>query len=350
MQLSRFARFAWAVLAYNLLVILWGAFVRATGSGAGCGSHWPLCNGQVIPRGAAVATLIEFSHRLTSGVALLLVLAMLAWAALRHTGAPSPAWRLWRWPGVVLRALRTRPWSLELVGAAFAMLFMLTEAAVGAGLVLLELVADDDSMARAVWLGMHLVNTFILVAFIALTAWWASGGAAVRLRGSGVLGPLLLGGIVGTLLLGVTGAITALGDTLFPAASLAAGVRDDFSPAAHLLLRLRIIHPALAVTLGLYLVLVAFAVRARRPDATSQRLSRLLVVLFLTQIAAGVLNLVLLAPVWMQLLHLLLADGVWLTLVLLAAAALADHRAADRRPSGAGLRAMGDAAVPVRAR
>lgn len=329
MPLSRFARFSWAVLAYNLLVILWGAFVRATGSGAGCGSHWPLCNGQVIPRDATVATLIEFSHRLTSGVALLLVVAMLAWAALRHGGERSPAWRLWRWPGVVARALRTRPWSLELLGAALAMLFMLTEAGVGAGLVLLELVADNASAARAAWLGVHLVNTFVLVAFIALTAWWASGGAPVRLRGSGLLAPLLLGGIVGTLLLGVTGAITALGDTLFPAASLAAGVREDFSSTAHLLIRLRVIHPALAVSLGLYLVLVGLAVRARRPDVASQRLSRLLVLLFLVQIGAGVVNLVLLAPVWLQLVHLLLADLVWLSLVLLTAAALADRRRSD---------------------
>ena len=77
---SGFAAYAWAVLGFNLLVILWGAFVRATGSGAGCGSHWPLCNGEVLPRAPALATLIEFSHRLTSGVALLLVIGLVVGA------------------------------------------------------------------------------------------------------------------------------------------------------------------------------------------------------------------------------------------------------------------------------
>ena len=77
--MSRFARYGWGVLAFNLLVILWGAYVRASGSGAGCGAHWPLCNGEVIPRAPSVATLIEYSHRLTSGLALLGVLALLAW-------------------------------------------------------------------------------------------------------------------------------------------------------------------------------------------------------------------------------------------------------------------------------
>ena len=70
------ARYAWLVLAYNVAVIGWGAYVRATGSGAGCGSHWPLCNGAVLPRAAEAATLIEFTHRVTSGIALLLVVAL----------------------------------------------------------------------------------------------------------------------------------------------------------------------------------------------------------------------------------------------------------------------------------
>src|SRR5262249_29685088 len=70
---TRFARYAWGVLAVNLGVILLGAYVRASGSGAGCGAHWPLCNGEVLPRDPAVQTVIEFSHRLSSGVALLLV-------------------------------------------------------------------------------------------------------------------------------------------------------------------------------------------------------------------------------------------------------------------------------------
>src|ERR671912_761132 len=76
---TRLARFAWGVLSYNVAVIAWGAYVRATGSGAGCGEHWPLCNGTVIPRAPEIATIVEFSHRLTSGLALLAVVGLVAW-------------------------------------------------------------------------------------------------------------------------------------------------------------------------------------------------------------------------------------------------------------------------------
>jgi heme A synthase len=205
------------------------------------------------------------------------------------------------------------------------MLFMVSEALVGAGLVLFGLTGDDDSVARAVVLGVHLVNTFFLLGFLALTAWFGSGGAAVRLRGQGRVGALLFGALAGTLLLGVTGAVTALGDTLFPAATLAAGVRRDFSATAHFLERLRVIHPLLAVSLGLYMLGVARAVTTRRTDAASRTLARAIVALFFVQLGAGAVNLLLMAPVWMQLVHLLLADLVWIVLVLLTAAALREE-------------------------
>lgn len=301
MRITRFAAFAWAVLVYNLGVVAWGAYVRATGSGAGCGSNWPLCNGQVIPRAEEVATLIEFSHRVTSGIALLLVVAMLVWARRSFPRA---------------HPVRT--------GVAVAMAFMISEALVGAGLVLFGLVGDNSSVARAVVLAIHLVNTFFLLAFLALTAWWASGGPPVRLRQQGALTPQLLAAAAAMLLLGITGAIAALGDTLFPASSLAQGVRDDFSPAAHFLVRLRVLHPVLAVCVAAYLLYVAASVRQRRTDPASLRFANLLVLLLFAQLAVGAVNLLLHAPVWLQLVHLLVADLLWLALVLLTAAALAD--------------------------
>src|ERR1035441_220236 len=72
-------RYAWGVLAYFIAVILWGTLVRATGSGAGCGNHWPLCNGTVMQRSASVNTHIEFTHRITSGLSLFAVVGLLAW-------------------------------------------------------------------------------------------------------------------------------------------------------------------------------------------------------------------------------------------------------------------------------
>lgn len=296
---ERFAVYAWGVVALNLFVILWGAFVRASGSGAGCGSHWPLCNGAVVPHAPQFETIIEFTHRATSGVALLLVAGLAVWA-----------FRVFR-RGHMART-----------GAVLSVVFILTEALIGAGLVLFELVADDDSVARALSLGIHLINTFILLAALALTAWWASGGGRLRAREGGVLAWMLLAALPLTLLVGVSGAVAALGDTLFPAASLAEGIRQDFSPTAHILVRLRLIHPVLSVAVGAYLVVAATVAMRSRDRREVHRWAKALALLVVVQLGAGLLNVALLAPIWLQLTHLLLADFLWLALVLLTASAL----------------------------
>jgi heme A synthase len=287
--MDRLSRYAWSVLAYNVAVILWGAAVRATGSGAGCGNHWPLCNGE---------TIIEFSHRLTSGVALVLV-AALAVAAFRWRPAGDP----------------TRK------AAAVSALLLLSEAGVGAALVLFRLVADNGSMARAMFMATHLVNTFFLLAALTLTAHFA-GGSVVRLRSRAWLGAGLAGGLLALLLSGVSGAVAALGDTLFPATSLAQALRQDFSATGHLLIRLRLLHPAIAVTAGLFILFLTLAPAAPR-SAAWHRWGRWSAGLVFAQWIAGLANALLLAPVWMQIVHLLLADLLWIAVVLLAAAAFA---------------------------
>lgn len=304
MKQDRFARFAWGVLIYNLLVVLWGAFVRATGSGAGCGSHWPKCNGVFIPHEPSVKTVIEFAHRTTSGLALVFVVIMAVWA------------------------FRSYPRSHSVrLGAGLSLLFIISEALVGAGLVLFSLVAENASMVRAFSISIHLVNTFLLLGALTLTAWWASGGAAMWVRGHGRVAMLLGMALLGLLLVGMSGAITALGDTLFPAASLAEGFAQDFSPGAHLLIRLRIWHPVLAILIGLFTVVTARYVSAQRPGRTVKQLAQALAVLFGIQLFVGSLNVALLAPVWMQLVHLLLADLVWIALVLLTGAVLVRQEA-----------------------
>jgi heme A synthase len=298
-RLSALAAYAWAVLAYNIGVILWGAYVRATGSGAGCGSHWPLCNGVVLPRAASAATLIEFSHRLTSGLALISVVVLLIWTR-RRIPKPHPA--------------RT--------GAALSVFFMLTEAAVGAWLVLFALVADNASMARALFVAVHLLNTFILLACIALTAWWLSGGAAVRLEGQGRRAAALIALCVALLLSSSSGAIAALGDTLYPQGSLSAALTADLSSTSHILIRLRIFHPMLAAATALALLLFAHRL-SRGAGAVAERMATIVVALAVAQITAGIVNVLLLAPVWMQMVHLLVADALWVSVVLLSAASLA---------------------------
>ncbi len=306
MRRISFVSYAWGVLLYNLAVILWGAYVRASGSGAGCGSHWPLCNGDIIPRAEFVETMVEFTHRVTSGIALLFVAGLFV-AAFRSFPARHPV----------------------RFGATMSLVFIISEALVGAGLVLFGLVADNSSALRAIVISIHLVNTFLLVGWLTLTLWWAAGGAPVRLRQQGLVGALLGVALVGALLLGVTGAIAALGDTLFPVKSVADGLQRDFSPTAHFLERLRIIHPMLAVALGLYLVVAGVLVSAARRSTATTRFAWLLAGLFVAQLLVGLLNVRLLAPIWLQLVHLLLADLVWIVLVLLAATALAAPATAE---------------------
>ncbi len=308
MPLTRFARFSWAVVAYNLAVIVWGAFVRASGSGAGCGRHWPLCNGEVLPALPKVATRIELFHRVTSGLSLVLVVVMAVWA---------------------FRAFPRR--HAVRAGAAASLAFILGEALLGAGLVLFELVAHDASLKRALSMALHLTNTFFLLAALTLTAFWASGAPRVRVRRQGPMGWLLAPALAGMLLLGVSGAVAALGDTLFPARSWADGMAQDLSTTAHVFLRLRILHPFLATVTGVCIVVAAMASRHLRQGPLVAWTSRALTVVFVAQFAAGLLNLALLAPVWMQLVHLLLADLVWVALVLLAASALADEEAPAAR-------------------
>jgi heme A synthase len=305
MKLNRFAVFAWLVVAVNLFVIVWGAYVRASFSGDGCGSHWPLCNGEVLPTTGLLKTVIELTHRLTSGVALLLVVGL-----------------VWRSRRLFPRGHGVRR------GAFWSLIFILIEALIGAVLVKFALVAGNASIARAFVMSIHLVNTFLLLAVLSLTAWWAMGGQPVRWRGQGKVTVIFALGLAGTLLIAVSGAVAALGDTLFPASSVAEGFRQDLSPAAHFLIRLRVLHPVLAVGIGLYIVAAASYVNnfLRPGSVLTVKLTNILTTLFLLQLGAGILNVLLLAPVWLQLTHLLLADFFWIALVLTSASALAPQR------------------------
>lgn len=311
-------RFSWAVLGYVALVIAWGAFVRATGSGAGCGRHWPLCNGEVLPRSADMAMAIELSHRVTSGLAAFLAV---------------PALFVW-----TLRALpkghRARRWSL------FAMVCGFGEALIGAGLVLFELVAHDKSMKRGVSMVLHLDNTFLLLATLALTTYHlmrphAASATPETFRGKSVLRVVLGCALGGFVILGSSGAIAALGDTLFPATSVKAGLAQDLSPMAHAFLKLRLLHPFIALAVGALVLGGANLVRTLRPHAKAR--ANVVTVLFLAQFGVGLLNVTLLAPVWMQMVHLLLADATWVALVLLTrhafAPAVAEASAEESAPA-----------------
>ena len=277
-----FARCAAALVGYLLVVIVFGAWVRITGSGAGCGEHWPSCQGVLVPRTPSQATLIEYSHRLTSG---LLGIASLA--------LPIAALR------VFPRGHGARRWS------AATLFFVTVEAAIGALLVKRGLVADNASLARAVVVALHLVNTLLLTASAALTVVSAGppperAGHALDWRSAGVLAGL---GMVAA-----SGAVTALGDTLFP-------VGSPQSLSDHFLVQLRVVHPIVASALVLGTIGWArwiAGASAARPWATA------VAALAALQLALGVVNIVLRAPGALQLAHLLLAQLLWISAVLAA--------------------------------
>ena len=284
---ARFARYAWGVLAYNVAVVVWGAYVRATGSGAGCGNHWPLCNGEAVPQLASTKRLIEFSHRASSGVDTFLILALVVWA---------------------FRAFPKH--HAARLGAVLTVTFLVTEAILGAMLVKFGLVENNASPARAFADGAHLVNTLTLLGCLTLTAWWGAGRPHLRVQGRAAwLAGISLATVV---LLGISGVIAALGDTLFPATSLQAGLAQDLNTTANVLLRLRMWHPMIAGASATWLAFYALTSKSRKLAWTVSGV-------LAAQLFAGIVNLVLLAPVWMQMLHLLLADALWISLVLLAA-------------------------------
>ena len=290
-------RFAWAVLVYFIAVILWGGVVRATGSGAGCGNRWPLCNGTVLQHSAQIDTMIEFAHRITSGLSFFSVVALLWWS----------------FAGTV-RGHLARP------AAVAAVVFTLVEAALGAFLVKLGLTAQSQSPLRAPYLALHLANTLLLLAALALTA-HLLGRREGYLRGRiRVVAPLrAFAAVAVVLLVGVTGSLAALGDTLFPAASLASALSRDFSSSSGWLLRWRWTHPTVAFAACLFLIWLLVGAAQRRSHWDNRSLSALVLILLACQYALGVLDVLLLAPVWLQILHLAGADVLWSALVVLAA-------------------------------
>lgn len=299
--MTTLARLALTTLVATILVILFGAYVRATGSGAGCGSSWPLCEGELVPTSPRTETVVEFSHRVSSAAVGLLVVAMTL-LAFRRTDEGDP-----------VRA-----------AAVWSVVFMGLEAAIGAGLVHFELVGDDTSTVRALWMGGHLVNTFLLLGALTLTVHFARGGRPLRWRRRTWTTAALSLALFGLLLVGASGAVAALGDTLFRAETLQEALRQDLSPTAHVLVRLRAVHPVLAVGVGLFLLVLPTSLRKRGAGRTAHRLGGGIGLLVLAQIGLGALNILLMAPIWLQIVHLLVADMLWIGVVALAASVLSE--------------------------
>ena len=297
-RLSKFTKFAVFVLAYNIIVILWGVFLRASKSGDGCGQHWLTCHGEIIPSAPEIKTVIEFSHRLTSGLAFIAVLALLIWA-----------FRKFKKGSAVRKA------------ALISFVFIITEALVGAGLVLTGNTAEALTPYRPYWAIGHLLNTFILLAALTMTVWFAGGGKSLKIKQKPKITLLLGLCVAGILFVGITGSIAALSTMLFETSgTLAEGLQKDFSADSPVLLRLRIFHPISSVLISVFLIFVAgWLKKISQAEKNITRWTGVLSLLVLLQIIFGGLTLLTGAPIIMQLVHLFLADAVWISFILMSA-------------------------------
>ena len=284
---------AWTTLSINIIVILQGAIVRATGSGAGCGRDWPRCQGEILPLDHGLATWIEFSHRALSGIALLMGIWLLVKAVrLRHD-----------LPGFL-------PFAI------ISAIFLLFEALIGAGTVLTGLTGNNVSVARGLLVAFHLLNSMLLVGALALTTLHAYPGQTWPPVWTGQNGLKILIGIslLGMMIVMFSGGIAAMGNTMFPPESLQEGLTDDFSPQAHPLIRLRILHPFLAIAVGVFLWISHALTGWLKPTPQARRFRNLLLAVYAAQLLVGTVNLAMLGPIPLQLLHLALAVaafGLW---------------------------------------
>ncbi|HWG20984.1 MAG TPA: COX15/CtaA family protein [Terracidiphilus sp.] len=290
-------RFAWAVLAYFIAVILWGGLVRATGSGAGCGDHWPLCNGTVMQHSPHVDTIIELTHRITSGISFFSAVGLL-----------------------IFTFAGTARGHLARAASVAAVAFTLIEAILGALLVKLGLTAQSQSPLRAPYLALHLANTLLLLAALALTAHLLSRRYGFTRSTVRMVAPIgAIAAVVVVMLVGVTGSLAALGDTLFPATSLGAALSQDFSATSGWLVRWRWTHPTFAFFASIFLIWLLVRASRRTIHWDNRGLSALVLLLLAAQYILGVLDVVLLAPTWLQIAHLFGADVLWVALVVLTA-------------------------------
>ncbi|MBS1727133.1 MAG: protoheme IX farnesyltransferase [Armatimonadetes bacterium] len=290
-----FAAFSWFFLVYNFLVVAWGVFLRSMGFGDGCGANWPLCTGPKDPAKGSIATLIESSHRFSTELVGLLALIMVIWA-FRAFSKGHPA----RWASSVVLA------------------FTCVEALIGRYLVVKGLVTSNATVERAQWMGLHVLSTFMLLGSIAVAALAASEIRPIRLKSQGTVGWLLAFGFIGTMLLGVSGAISAFGHQVRPDVE---GLSEMLKPTAFWANKLAVAHPVGSASISLYLLLMCSLVQHLRPDRFVKNASKMLIGALVIQLAVGALNIFFKAPVGLQMVHLVLADLNWVTVVVLAVAA-----------------------------
>jgi heme A synthase len=309
LQHTSYLRLAWIVFVFTMFVVIWGGFTSASGSGDGCGTSWPLCGQLVAEGGPSRYTLIEFFHRITSGLSLLGVVGLFVLARQRYpVGHP----------------VRT--------GSGWSLFFMITESLLGAGLVIFAWTNMNLSLARALVQPVHMFNTLLLMGAMGLTIWWAAGNPRISLRSHPALTLMILLSLAGFILISSFGTFASLAGHIFPSESFLDGVRSDFSRDSHYLIRLRIWHPILATLIGFWLVWFSRYINQHYPDPRNETVTLALLAVYGVQYALGFLNAFLLSPIWLQMVHLLLAHAVWLLVMWAGVNALRTSQAATPEP------------------
>lgn len=311
MSINRFAKFSWLVLLYNLATVAWGVYVRAGKYGDGCGSHWPLCDGNSTPLMGPISKIIESSHRLTTSLCGLLAIVMLVWA---------------------YRAYPRGHWARK--GAVAVMATTVIEGLIGAVLVKYDLVVQNDSALRAGVMALHAVSTFLMLGSIAFTAVASGNMRGLRFKGQGPVGWILGMAALALTMLGVSGSISALGHQLHATPDV---LKAALNPATNWMVRLQPLHPLIAVSAGLYIVLAAGLLHHLRPDPAVKTAGRWMMGVYGLQILVGILNIWVKAPISIQMLHLVIADLNWISLVILGAYCFqAGIERVEARPAPAG--------------
>ena len=293
---SGFSTFSWLVLIYNLLVVGFGVFLRAAGLGDGCGENWPLCTGEKNPAKGSFATLIESTHRISTTLVGLFAIIMVVWAVRYFT--------------------KGHPVKKLAIGFLVMTLF---EGLVGRHLVVKGLVTDKDTVERAMWMMAHVLSIFLLLGCNVGAALATSGIRPIQLRNQGVVGWLLGFGFVGTFLLGISGAISAFGHQVRPDVE---GLSERLQAGAFWASKLAVAHPIGSASIGLFIFLMCGLIQHLRPDPFVKNACRTVIALLAVQMAIGLLNIFLSAPIFMQMIHLVVADLNWISIVVLAFAAL----------------------------
>ena len=286
------------LFVFTLIVIVWGAWVRISHSGDGCGESWPLCAGEFIPSSAAKKTWIEYAHRLMSGSYGLWVIFLFF-----YTRSKIQSHRLKQWTGILF-------------------ILMIIEALLGAKLVLFKLVGTNDSILRLVAMALHQINSLLLTGatfFIYLTSKhlseihdprpsqssnilrsvWNQTSATLKMLAFGLL------------LVAMVGSWASLSNTLHPSDGLWEGLLKDFSDSSHYLVKLRFIHPLLA---SLF-CFAAVTWKMNRYMENGKKQDLFFAGAFAGAFLFGWMTLIFLAPVWMKLVHLVFAHLLWALII-----------------------------------